>query len=101
MSAQCGTAAYCGRERRPEVVDYPGCFVWYELMTTDMAAATGFYAQVVGWGTHALSVPGLPYTLFTAGKAPVSGILDLPAEARRMGARSRWMGYVSVNDVDA
>ena len=83
------------------MVDYPGSFAWYELMTTDMAAATAFYAKVIGWGTQDASTPGLPYTLVTAGKAPVSGILDLPADARRMGARPRWMGYVSVDDVDA
>ena len=82
------------------MVDYPGHFAWYELMTTDMAAATAFYATAVGWGTQDASTPDLPYTLFTAGKAPVCGILDLPAEAKKMGARPRWMGYVSVNDVD-
>src|SRR5713101_6419989 len=26
-----------------------GRFVWYELMTTDLAAAQAFYGQVVGW----------------------------------------------------
>ena len=29
-----------------------GRFVWYELMTTDVAAAKAFYAKVVGWGTE-------------------------------------------------
>lgn len=27
-----------------------GRFVWYELMTTDTAAAKAFYGKVVGWG---------------------------------------------------
>ena len=27
--------------------------------------------------------------------------MDLPEEARKMGATPRWMGYVGVNDVDA
>ncbi len=32
-------------ERRIGVVDHHGRFVWYELMTTDMAAAKAFYAK--------------------------------------------------------
>ena len=27
--------------------------------------------------------------------------MDLPEDARKMGATPRWMGYVGVNDVDA
>ena len=83
------------------MVDYHGRFAWYELITTDMAAAQAFYTKVVGWGAQDASTPGLPYTLFTAGKASVSGLMDLPEEARRMGATPRWMGYVGVKDVDA
>ena len=39
--------------------------------------------------------------MFTARDASVSGLMDLPEEARKMGATPRWMGYVSVKDVDA
>ena len=28
----------------------PGRFNWHELLTTDPAAAQGFYQSVVGWG---------------------------------------------------
>jgi len=68
------------------VVNADGRFVWYELMTTDMEAAKAFYAGVVGWGTQDASMPGMPYTLFTAGTASVSGVMDLPEEAREIGA---------------
>ena len=50
-----------------------GCFIWYELITTDMQAAQTFYAAVVGWGTRDASMAGLPYTVFTTGEASVSG----------------------------
>jgi predicted enzyme related to lactoylglutathione lyase len=83
------------------MVDYHGRFVWYELMTTDVAAAKAFYAKVFGWGAKEASAPGLPYAMLTVGKVPIGGLMDLPAEARRMGATSRWIGYVGVNDVDA
>ena len=82
------------------MADYHGRFVWYELMTTDVAAAKTFYGNVVGWTAQDASTPDLTYTRFIAGKAGVSGLMDLPDEARKMGATPRWMGYVSVEDVD-
>jgi|SRR5579862_7141581 len=78
-----------------------GCFVWYELTTTDQDAAKAFYSDVVGWSTRDASMPGAAYTLFVAGDDAVAGVTGLPAEARKMGALPRWMGYVGVDDVDA
>jgi predicted enzyme related to lactoylglutathione lyase len=83
------------------VVDSHGQFVWYELMTTDVNAAKAFYANVVGWDARDASTPGGAYILFTVGEAVVSGLMNLPADARTMGAKPRWIGYVSVSDVDA
>jgi len=84
-----------------DMVDCHGCFAWYELITTDMAAAKAFYARVIGWGARDDSTPDLAYALFNAGSASVSGLMDLPEDARKMGATPRWMGYVGVDDVDA
>ena len=83
------------------MVKHHGHSVWYELMTTDMEAAKAFYADVVGWGTQDASMPGMPYALSTAGKTSVSGIVDLPEDARKLGMRPSWLGYVGVDDVDA
>ena len=83
------------------MVEHQGGFAWYELMTTDMVAAETFYANVVGWGAQDASAPELAYTLFTAGGVSISGLMNLPDDARKMGATPRWMGYVGVNDVDA
>jgi predicted enzyme related to lactoylglutathione lyase len=83
------------------MVNSQGRFVWYELMTSDVEAAKAFYSGVVGWGAKDASMPGMAYTLFTAGNASVSGLVGLPGDARKMGARPSWIGYVGVNDVDA
>lgn len=83
------------------MVNSQGRFVWYELMTTDMEAAKAFYARVVGWGTRDASMPDQAYTLFTVGDISVSGLMNLPQDAKTMGAEPRWIGYVGVNDVDA
>jgi uncharacterized protein len=76
-------------------------FAWYELLTTDVAAAGAFYGKVVGWGAKDASTPELAYTVLTAGEVPVGGLMDLPEEGRRLGATPRWVGYVAVDDMDA
>jgi predicted enzyme related to lactoylglutathione lyase len=83
-----------------DMVDRDARFVWYELMTTDVGAARAFYSTVVGWSAQDASTPELPYTLFNAGTTSVAGFMDLPEQARTMGATPRWMGYVGVGDVD-
>jgi uncharacterized protein len=84
-----------------DMLRHPGRFVWYELMTTDVAAARIFYASVLGWGAQDASAPDFVYAVFSAGAAPVGGLMELPEDARQMGATPRWMGYVGLNDVDA
>ena len=87
--------------RETDMADSHGRFVWYELMMTDMEAAKAFYAEVVGWGTQDASMPGMAYTLFTAGGTSISGLMGLSEDARKSGLRPSWLGYVGVNDVDA
>ena len=83
------------------MVDHPVRFAWYELMTTDVAAARAFYADVVGWGTEDVSTPGHAYVQFSAGATAVAGLLELPEEAQKKGATPRWEGYLGSADVAA
>jgi uncharacterized protein len=83
------------------MVNCQGRFVWYELMTTDMAAAEAFYSKVMGWGTQEVATAGMPYALFITGKSSIGGLMNLPADAARVGATPSWIGYVAVDDVDA
>ncbi len=76
-------------------------FVWYELMTSDLAAAEAFYKSVVGWKLEDTAMPGMKYTHVLAGSTSVGGMMTLPDEAKKMGAPPAWMGYVGVPDVDA
>ncbi len=74
-------------------------FVWYELMTSDLAAAETFYKAVIGWETE--NMPGdMPYVIGKAADAPAVGLMTLPEEAKAMGARPAWMGYIFAADVD-
>ena len=78
-----------------------GRFVWYELLSTDVPAATSFYARIMRWGAWDASTPGRPYILFGDGTSAISALTPLPDEARRMGVGPTWVGYVGVDDVDA
>jgi hypothetical protein len=76
-------------------------FIWYELMTTDVAAARAFYTEVIGWGACDASTSDPPYTLLTSEGIEIGGLMGLPEEATKKGAMPRWMGYVGVSDVAA
>lgn len=76
----------------------PCNFAWYELMTTDTAAAASFYSSVVGWNTTNVGTPEHPYSTFNVGSTGVAGLMTLPKEA---GPNAAWIGYIHVPDVDA
>ena len=76
-----------------------GRFVWYDLATTDTAAAKAFYWNVVGWKAEDVSMPGGTYTLLKMDGIQVGGIRALPKDGQ--GGKPSWSGYVTVSDVDA
>lgn len=77
-----------------------GTFVWYELMTTDAKAAEAFYTAVVGWSAKDAGMPGMSYTLLSAGEAQVAGMMTLPPEVCAAGGQPGWIGHIGVSDVD-
>ena len=78
-----------------------GTFVWYDVMTSDTRAAESFYRSVVGWDAQGSGMVDRSYTIFSMGPTMVGGLMPIPEEARAMGARPVWMGYIGVDDVDA
>ena len=68
--------------------------VWYELMTTDPAAAETFYTNVVGWKAGPFEGSPEPYTIFKrGGDAGVAGLLKRP---EGMNMPPFWSMYVAV-----
>ncbi|GEP09981.1 VOC family protein [Methylobacterium gnaphalii] len=78
-----------------------GCFVWYELMTSDPKAAEAFYRRVLGWTLSDSGHPSMRYTLASVGDRRVAGIMEIPAEVRARGGQPGWIGYVAVADIHA
>ncbi len=78
-----------------------GAPCWHELLTRDYAAALGFYRSVLGWETEEIGDSDeFRYTQAVADGEPFAGVLDARAWLPE-GARSVWVVYVSVADVDA
>jgi uncharacterized protein len=85
-----------GRDTREPGV---GDFSWHELATTDLDAATTFYARMFGWQkreAHDMGPLGIYQEYGTADRA-LGGMYKKPAD---MPAPPHWMLYVSVPDVD-
>lgn len=80
--------------------DSPKPFVWYELMTTDIAAAEAFYRAVIGWTAEPWGAPG-SYTIMSAGDDAVCGLMTMPDEVKAAGGSPVWLGYILADDVDA
>lgn len=98
--------AACSTSSTNRLVDFPlseepltGKFVWHDLITDDVDQAKRFYSGLLGWSFEDTTHPnGGDYTLITAGQRFVGGMvkLDDPADLEY----SRWLGYLSVADVD-
>jgi predicted enzyme related to lactoylglutathione lyase len=73
-------------------------FFWYELMTTDVAAAEAFYGSVVGWRSEPF-VGGEGYVVLNAPDTSVAGIMAISGDAA--GMPPMWLGYIYTDDVDA
>lgn len=78
-----------------------GLFSWNELMTEDVAAAKEFYTQLLGWEGEDMPMETGPYTVFKVDGEQVAGLMQLPEQAKQMGAPPSWASYITVDDADA
>jgi len=77
----------------------PGKFAWFELVTPDPARARSFYTDVLGWHIRGFPMGHASYEMIFTGETPdtmIGGFAPSPA-----AGPSRWLSYVSVEDVDA
>jgi uncharacterized protein len=73
--------------------------IWYELMTTDTAAAARFYNSVVGWTAVPMHGGPMPYTIFNRqGDKGTAGMMEKPAD---MPMPPFWAMYIGVPQFDA
>ena len=78
----------------------PGRWVWAELFTNDIAKARAFYGDVFGWQFETRGTSDKPYVLIRNEESPLAGMIRHPATDEDV-LLSRWVGLLSVDDVDA
>lgn len=74
-----------------------GSWLWYELITTDADGASAFYGDLIGWQARPAGQEGMDYRLFAMNGEDVGGFMAMPGNPMP----PCWLGYVSVDDVDA
>ncbi|MBI9080018.1 MAG: VOC family protein [Pseudodesulfovibrio sp.] len=78
-------------------IHLPGKFVWFDLFTTDMTAASNFYDALFNWDFERTNEdnPAVK-TIFHKG-SPIATMIGRNGEP----GNSQWLSYMSVEDVDA
>jgi len=98
LLATAGAAPFEPLNSPASTEHHQGKFVWADLFTSNPAAATKFYCDLLGWTSVTLEQKGEPYTVFSNGGRPVAGLA--PHSAASVKHLSRWVGYIAVLDID-
>ncbi len=77
---------------------YVGKFVWIDLLTEDLVAASAFYSGLFGWRAATSEVNDEYYLLFKGDK-PIGGMVATENQNKE-AQESLWLLSLSVDDVD-
>ena len=78
-----------------------GRFCWFELSTTDQAAAKQFYSSLFGWSCIDSTIgPDAFYTMFQLRGRDIGACCTMQPEQSAHGVPPHWMTYVAVASVD-
>ena len=94
-TAPASADASCGKTH--------GSHIWYELMTPDPTGAKAFYEAVVpGWSVGQRNPGPIDYRMIERSDGGnAGGVLGMDNAMREHGAKPLWLGYISVDAVDA
>lgn len=82
-----------------EIANEPGTPIWNEVLTTDVAAATRFYTEVLGVGWEDMPMEGgATYTCLMVDGRPVGGAMALTEDME--GVPPHWNVNFNVTSVD-
>jgi uncharacterized protein len=80
---------------------YPGSFCWFELATTDQAAAKRFYTSLFGWTFNEFPIGADEvYTIFQLNGQDTGAAYTMKREQQAQGLPPHWMLYVAVDNAD-
>jgi predicted enzyme related to lactoylglutathione lyase len=79
----------------------PGSFSWFELATSDQAAAKTFYTQLFGWDVEDFPIgPTETYSIFRKGGRDTGAAYTMRPHEHQAGVPPFWMVYVATDNVD-
>lgn len=78
-----------------------GEFVWHDLATSDLAGATTFYTDLIGWSSAPMENVPMEYIGFHAGDAVVAGAMALTEDMKKVGAPSAWTPCIATENIEA
>lgn len=78
----------------------PGTFCWIELCSSDAEGAKTFYANLFGWTTRDVPIPGGVYTMCQLDGHEAGAIYQMSEPDRAQGIPSHWFNYIAVTSVD-
>src|SRR5688500_9564517 len=98
----CGTRAVYTRRLMPRIDQHPpGSFCWFELATTDQAAAKQFYTRLFGWEVADFPIgPSEQYSIFRRGGRDTAAAYTMRDEQREAEVPPFWMVYVATKNAD-
>ncbi|NHF73527.1 VOC family protein [Paracoccus xiamenensis] len=80
-------------------MSYQGNPCWYELGTSDLKGATGFYEKIIGWQIADSGMEGFNYLLARSGEEMVAGMMS--NDMQEGPPPPNWLIYFAVDDCDA
>ena len=83
----------------PTHVRLVGKFVWYDLFTHDLSSASRFYEELFGWSFFDTEPKGKRVKTITRDGIPIANAIHIDPEKGNVN-QSRWLSYMSVEDVD-
>lgn len=82
----------------PSQLAAPGNFIWFDLVTDDVAASRSFYGALFGWTFRSTGSSASDYTVVSLGQRDIGGMLRPEAA---VAPRARWISLMSVTDPSA
>ena len=84
----------------PSGESHPGKFIWYDLMSTDVAAVKEFYGQLFGWEFDNGGDVNTAYTVIKHDGKSIGGIFALD-RSKSKAEHSQWISFLSVENMES
>ena len=83
----------------PTMEHHVGKFVWFDLYTDDLETTSLFYEGVFGWSFRDIKKGNQNIKTIFRDNIPIATAMYTPPLKKNV-KESRWLGYISVDDVD-